>query len=38
MNKDYNLIPIIVVWALVIIFNIWTTKSVEELKSANKNV
>ena len=24
MNKDYNLIPIIVVWALVIILNIWT--------------
>ena len=27
MNKEYNLIPIIVVWALVIILNIWTSRA-----------
>jgi hypothetical protein len=27
MNKEYNLIPIIVIWALVIILNIWTSRA-----------
>ena len=32
MNKEYNLILIIVVWALVIILNIWTSRTMLNVK------